>query len=336
MACDTGQTRSASRKPARAVATTYRERTGASPDPARIVLTSSTSEAYAFLFKLLCEPGDSVLVPQPSYPLFELLTRLEGVHATPYRLNRFDDWAIDRDGLIRGLTSRSRAILVVSPNNPTGSIVSAADREWVVSLARERDLAVISDEVFADYPLSPGPDASSFVAESRVLTFTLGGLSKSAGLPQFKLAWIVASGPDEVLTPALERLALIADTYLSVSTPVQAAASRLIEAGAGIRQAIAARVKENLGSLRAHVRRLPALTLLEPQGGWSAVVRIPATEPEEEVVLRLLADEHVLVHPGYFFDFGEESFLVLSLLPEPSVFGEAVSRLVDAVRRGPR
>ena len=205
----------------------------------RIVLTASTSEAYALLFKLLCNPGDHVLVPQPSYPLFDLLTRLEGVGARPYRLDYHGAWSIDRSSLETALTARTRAILVVSPNNPTGSLLRATDRDWLVDLCADRELALIADEVFGDYPLSPRRDAARALCGGPALTFALGGLSKSAGLPQLKLGWIAVDGPDRRVREALQRLEIICDTYLSVSTPVQIAAPRLIEAGRSIRAAIA-------------------------------------------------------------------------------------------------
>ena len=313
----------------RAIASDYAARSVA-VDATRVVLTASTSEAYAILFKLLTDPGDAVLVPQPSYPLFELLTKLEGVDAAAYRLQRADDWAIDRDSVVRAVTSKTRAILVVSPNNPTGSILRADDRDWLVALARQHGFALVSDEVFADYPISPRPDATSLVAEQRVLTFALGGLSKSVGLPQVKLAWIVVSGPDALVTSAIDRLGLIADSYLSVATPVQTAVPRLLAGGRAVRDAIAIRIRRNLDQLRSVARTQPSLTVLTPEGGWSVVVRVPATESEETLVLRLLNDTGVLVHPGYFFDFPEEAFLVLSLLPAPDVFDEAIQRVVAA------
>jgi alanine-synthesizing transaminase len=315
-----------------AVAATYRTRGAAIPSD-RVVLTASTSEAYSLLFKLLMDPGDGVLVPQPSYPLFDLLTQLDAVRAQPYRLRRADDWSIDRDSVRRALTPFSRAALVVSPNNPTGSMLRASDRDWLVETAAAHRLALVSDEVFAEYPLAPRDDATTLVGEDRVLSFTLGGLSKSAGLPQLKLAWIVVSGPPALAADALERLAVIADSYLSVSTPVQVAAPRLLQIAPTLRAAIHARVRDNLERLRAAAATLPSLTVMRPEGGWSAVVRVPATEGEEELVLRLLNDANVLVHPGYFFDFSEEAFLVLSLLPSPDVFEEALPRIVRTLSR---
>jgi aspartate/methionine/tyrosine aminotransferase len=200
-----------------------------------------------------------------------------------------------------------------------------------VSHAASRRLALISDEVFADYPLARRPDATSLLGEARALTFTLGGLSKSAGLPQVKLGWIVASGPAGDVAAALERLDVISDSYLSVSTPVQAAAPALLEAGLAIRRAIHARVRRNLDALRAAVTARPDVTLLDPEGGWSAVLRVPAVATEQAIVLRLLDEAGVLVHPGYFFDFPREAYLVVSLLPEPAAFDEAAGRLLSLV-----
>ena len=292
-----------------------------------VVLTASTSEAYSLLFKLLCDPGDEVLVPRPSYPLFELLTRLDGVSEAPYRLDAQGAWCLDRDSLERAVSGRTRAVLVVSPNNPTGSRLRASDREWLVTIARARDLAIVSDEVFADFPLAARPGAASFLGEDRVLTFTLAGLSKSAGLPQMKLAWILVSGPRALVADALDRLAVIADSYLSVSTPVQIAAARLLDDGDRVRVAIQARLERNLASLQALVAATPEITLFAPEGGWSAVVRVPAILSEEQFVLRLLAEHGVLLHPGYFFDIDGDGFLVTSLLPEPAVFDEGLARL---------
>jgi len=313
------------------IAAEYASRAAIPPD--RIVLTSSSSEAYATLFKLLCNPGESVLVPHPSYPLFELLTGLEGVDARPYALDYHGVWSIDRESLEQAIDPGARAVLVVSPNNPTGSMLRADDREWLAGVCARRHLAIISDEVFADYPLAPRADASSFAGESCALTFVLGGLSKSAGLPQVKLGWLLVDGPPPLAAEALARLELVSDTYLSVSTPVQVAAPQLIAAGRGIRAAITARVRENLDGLRRAVAAHPAITLRDPEGGWSAVLEVPATMSDETLVLRIL-ETHVLVHPGYFFDFARGAFLVVSLLPRPEIFRDAIARMLPIAAGG--
>jgi len=301
----------------------------------RVVLTASTSEAYALLFKLLADPGDQVLVPQPSYPLFESLTSLESVAAMAYHLDYHGVWSIDRDSFMRAANSRTRAVLVVSPNNPTGSMLRAADRDWLVSLCAERQWALIADEVFAGYPLRPARDAVSCAGEARALTFVLGGLSKSAGLPQAKLGWILVSGPDALVGHALERLDVMCDTYLSVSTPVQVAAPALLTAGRAIRDNIRARISTNLAALERIIGDSSSVTLLPPEGGWSVALRVPAVESEEALVLRLLNDHHVLVHPGFFFDFPSEAYIVVSLLPESSLFDKAMRTTVAAVTGGP-
>jgi hypothetical protein len=317
-----------------AIAASYAHDLSVSVSADRIVLTASTSEAYALIFKLLCDPGQTVLVPRPSYPLFDLLTRLEGVEARPYSLEYHGVWSIDRSTVEAALTSDVRAVLIVSPNNPTGSMLRADDRKWLVTMCAGRGVAIISDEVFAGYPLAPRADACSLVGEKRALTFVLGGLSKSAGLPQVKLGWILVDGPDALVAETLERLDLITDTYLSVSTPVQLAAGRLIESGRTIRAAIRSRVRGNLDALRAAVRAHPAVTLREPEGGWSAVLEVPATMGDEALVLKLVETAHVVVHPGYFFDFEGGAFLVVSLLPEPDVFRTALDRVLPIASRG--
>ena len=304
--------------------------TGLDVDPSRIVLSASTSEAYSWLFKLLCEPADEVLVPAPSYPLFESLASLEAVRLVPYRLERHGVWSVDRDSLLRRLSSRTRAILIVSPNNPTGSCLRAADRGWLIDLAAGRGLALISDEVFAEYPLRPAADAASLHGATVALTFVMGGLSKSAALPQLKLAWTTVNGPPALVDEALARLEVIADTYLSVSTPVQLAAGALLEGASPLREQIHARLAANLAVLENVTAGSP-VTLIRPEGGWSAVLRVPAFDSEEAIVLRLLDEEHVLVHPGFFFDFDTEAWLVVSLLPEPDRFGDAIRRVVARV-----
>ena len=298
----------------------------------RIVLTASTSEAYSVLFKLLCAPDDAVLVPAPSYPLFDHLTRLDAVQSIAYRLEYHGRWAVDESSIDDGWTDRVRAALAVSPNNPTGSILSDAELTWIDARCAERDAALIVDEVFADYALiAPVASALQPKNPARALTFRLGGLSKSGGLPQVKLGWIAVDGPDAVVDAALDRLDLICDTYLSVSTPVQVAAPELIARGAGVRSQILERVRGNYATLRNLAGADSAVEVLQAEAGWSAVLRIPATRPEEELALELLA-RGVIVYPGFFFDFPAEAFVVVSLLPEPDVFAEGTRRILECVR----
>ena len=296
--------------------------------PARICLTASTSEAYALLFKLLCNPGDAVMVPRPSYPLFEHQTALECVRAVPYDLELHGDWRLDVAALARRVGDRTRAVLVVSPNNPTGSVVQPAELEALAGLCAARDLALIGDEVFADYRLDGEPPGPSVLQQSRALAFGLGGLSKSVGLPQVKVAWIGVSGPDEDVAHAVAGLEIVADTFLSVSTPSQVALPRLLTRGAVVREAIRERTARNLAALARAVAEMPAVSLLPPAGGWCAVLQVPSIVTEEALVLALLEDDGVLVHPGYFFDFPREAFVVVSLLVEPGVFDPAVARVL--------
>ena len=311
-----------------AVAADFRRR-GIVISADRVALTSSTSEAYALLFKLLCDAGDAVLVPHPSYPLFEHLTQLESVTAIPYALEYHGAWRVDLDSITRAATDRVRAILIVSPNNPTGSFLHEDDLDALSNLATARGWAIIGDEVFADYPLDPAPEATNVLAGAGVLTFSLGGLSKSAGLPQLKLGWIGFGGPSAKVDEALAAYEVIADTYLSVSTPVQAAAADLIERGTAIRAQILARVRRNLEALRLLAAAHPSVSVLRVEGGWSAVVQVPQLRAEESLVLELLDKDDVLVHPGYFFDFDREAFVVVSLLVEPATFDRAVTRLLS-------
>ena len=310
-----------------AVAADFRRR-GIVISADRVALTSSTSEAYALLFKLLCDAGDAVLVPQPSYPLFEHLTRLESITAIPYALEFHGGWRIDLESLASAATDRVRAVLIVSPNNPTGSFLHRDDLEAISHLAAARGWAIIGDEVFADYSLDAAPGATNVLAGAGVPTFSLGGLSKSAGLPQLKLAWIGVGGPAGTIDEALAAYELIADTYLSVSTPVQSAAAELIEHGTAIRAQILARVRRNLESLRKLAAAHPSISVLPVEGGWSAVVEVPKLRSEEALVLELLDKDDVLVHPGYFFDFEREAFVVVSLIVEPAVFDRAIARVM--------
>ena len=308
-----------------AIATEF-HRQGVAVDPARIVLTASTSEAYAFLFKLLCAPGEGVLAPSPSYPLFEHLARLEGVELLPYRLEAEAGWRPDLSG-VSGAPASARAVVVVHPNNPTGSWVEGGDRDALAECCAKRAWALIADEVFLDYSLA-GASPPSLAGITDCLTFTLGGLSKSVGLPQVKLAWIAVSGPDTLASAALERLEVIADSFLSVATPVQLALPELLARGGAVREALRARCRGNLATLARALGHLSPVALSTPGGGWSAVVRVPAVIPEEELVLDLLERDGVAVHPGYFFDFPPGVWLVLSLLPEEHTFSEATRRLV--------
>jgi aspartate/methionine/tyrosine aminotransferase len=313
----------------RAVAQQYARR-GAAVSPDRIVLTSSTSEAYSFAFKLLADPGDEVLVPQPSYPLFEHLASLDGVVARPYELDTLRGWRIDFDSVERALTARTRAILLVSPNNPTGSFVTADEGVGLGRLAAGRGAALIVDEVFADYPLrdAPARSAACLLHRDDVLSLSLGGLSKCVGLPQVKLAWLTAGGPPRIVEAALARLEVIADTYLSVSTPVQVAVGVLLDRGEAVRRQIADRIASNHRRLLDRARSCAACRVPGSEGGWYAVVEVPACDSEEALVLGLLDAEGVLVHPGYFFDFPRGSHVVISLLPREALFADGLERLM--------
>jgi alanine-synthesizing transaminase len=315
----------------RAVAADYARR-GVPVGADRILLTASTSEAYAFLFKVLCDAGDAVLVPRPGYPLFELLSGLESVYVPTYPLRYDGEWHLGVSGVEAALTSRTRAVVVVSPNNPTGSYLKRDQAEALLELCARKQLALIVDEVFADYSFGPDPRrVSSAAADGPALCFALGGLSKSCGLPQLKLSWIALSGPRGLREDAMARLELVADSFLSVSTPVQRAAPSLLGRLPELQEPIAARVQGNLAWLGAQLGGASKATLLRPEGGWSAILRVPATLPEEDLVLRLLESRGVLVHPGYFFDFTDEAFLVLSLLPHPDVFRAGVAAVLEEV-----
>jgi aspartate/methionine/tyrosine aminotransferase len=296
--------------------------------PERILLTASTSEAYAYLFKLLADPGDEVLVPRPSYPLFDYLAALESVKVVQYPLVYDHGWSIDFDALNKAWSPKARAIVLVNPNNPTGSFLKTAELDRLIEFCTPRDLALISDEVFSGFAFAPNHEhAASLVGVAETLAFCLSGLSKIAALPQMKLGWIAAAGPEALRSAAMERLELIADTFLSVSTPVQYAAPCLLRAGADLERQIRARTASNLAHLRTEVGGSPC-GVLDVEGGWYATLRVPRTRTEEEWCLDLLGRHHVLVQPGFFYDFESEAFLVLSLLTEPSVFREGVARLL--------
>ncbi|MHB8417848.1 MAG: pyridoxal phosphate-dependent aminotransferase [Myxococcales bacterium] len=299
----------------------------------RLFLTASTSEAYSFLFKLLADPGDAVLVPAPSYPLFEYLAGLEGLSLARYRLLYDGRWQLDRDS-VRQLAAEPgvRAIVALHPNNPTGSYLARSELEFLGDLCAERGLALISDEVFFDYALTSDPErAPSAVAQDRCLTFSLSGLSKIAGLPQLKLGWIAAAGSEPALSLALSRLEVVADSYLSVSSPVQHALPRLLGLIGPFQESVRQRLRQNLSVARAALAPPAPASLLHVDGGWSLPLRLPATQSGEAWALELLERESVLVQPGYFYDFEGEAYLVVSLLtPEPT-FAEGMMRIRRAL-----
>jgi aspartate/methionine/tyrosine aminotransferase len=293
----------------------------------RVVLTASTSEAYAHLFKLLCDPGDEVLIPAPSYPLFEYLARFENVVAVPYRLVYDGAWHIDVDSLRRARSERTRALVIVTPNNPTGSFVSRDE----LAVLSDLGIPIVSDEVFSSYAFDDDPRRIETALEATdALVFALGGLSKLAALPQLKLGWMVVGGPDRLARPALERLELVADAYLSVSTPVQLALPRLLETRGVAEGAIHERIVRNWRALGARIDGT-AVTRLHAAGGWYAVLRLPTALPEEEWALELLTRDSVSVHPGYFYDFSQEPFVVVSLLTAPDAFDAGIGRIVERV-----
>jgi alanine-synthesizing transaminase len=295
----------------------------------QIVLTSSTSEAYAFLFKLLCDAGDEVLIPQPSYPLFEHLAALEQVNVANYELAYDGAWHIDFDSLKRARSSRTRAIIVVNPNNPTGSFLKRGELRRLSELG----LPIISDEVFSSFALKPDAQrVESVLKTDEALVFALGGLSKLAALPQLKLAWLCAAGPKALLAEALSRLELISDTFLSPNTPVQHALPEILAARLPVERALQARIAHNFALL---VRKLAdtAATPLFLEGGWYAVVRLPTLLSEAEWVLGLLEQDGVLTQPGWFYDFPSGAQLVLSLITEEAPFALGVSRIAERVRQ---
>ncbi|MBI2687391.1 MAG: pyridoxal phosphate-dependent aminotransferase [Acidobacteria bacterium] len=285
------------------------------------LLAASTSEAYSWLFKLLCNPGDAILVPRPSYPLFEFLARLESVEVIQYSLRYAEGWWLDYDSLERQLTPNTRAILFVNPNNPTGNYLKIAELHRLAALCAGNNIALISDEVFADYPLTGDQTRATTLGDNgECLSFVLGGLSKTAGLPQMKAAWLTASGPGA--GEAAKRLELIADTYLSVATPVQYALPTLLKHGAKIREQIQDRTRANLGTLQnSHLRPLRV------EGGWYAIIPTPRTRGEEEWAIHLLENERTLTQPGYFYDFESDGWLVLSLLTPEADFAAGIAAI---------
>lgn len=314
-----------------AVAQYYAEAASAQVPIDQIFLTTSTSEAYSYLFRLHCDPGAEVLIAQPSYPLFEFLADLDDVRLVPYPLFYDHGWHIDAAALEASITPRTRAVVVVHPNNPTGHFTATQEREVLERICRQHGLALIVDEVFLDYAIEhrdPAEQASFASGEHPVLTYVLSGLSKVAGLPQMKAAWIAAFGPAPLLQEATARLEVIADTFLSMNAPVQHALPYLMGKRHNIQKQILSRVRENLTALDRRLQATPAASRLDVQGGWYVVLRVPALMSGENLAIRLLEEQRVIVHPGYFYDFDGDGWIVLSLLPTAEIFAEGVNRLV--------
>ncbi len=311
-----------------AVAGYYRQQhEGFDVDPESLVLTTSTSEAYSYVFRLLCNPDDEILVPKPSYPLFEFLADLQDVKLVPYPLIYDHGWQIDFPSLYKAVNHRTRAVVVVHPNNPTGSYVSDAERNALNSFCREYKLSLIVDEVFLDYA-HDGVPRSTFAANQEVLTFTLSGLSKISGLPQMKLAWVAASGPNDEVNAALARLEVIADTYLSMNAPIQLATPVLLDQRKNIQPLLLDRLRSNLEELDRQLARQKTCQRLEVEGGWYTVLRVPVTQSDEDLAIDLLRKLSVLVHPGHFYDFPADGFLVVSLITPREIFREGIERML--------
>ncbi len=297
-----------------------------------IVLTSGTSEGYSFVFRLLCNPGDEVLIPSPGYPLFDFLADLCDVKLVRYPLLYDHGWQIDLAALAAAATERTRAIVVVHPNNPTGHYTSANEQAQLSRFCTERGIALIADEVFLDFSLQ-GTSEKSFGCVEDALTFTLSGISKICGMPQMKLAWIVVSGPAEHKRETLARLEVIADAYLSVGTPVQLAAPELLAMRASFHAQVMARVTANLHELDAQLSTQTACNRLTCEGGWSAVLRVPAEQSDEELAIALLSQKGVHVHPGHFYDFARAGYIVVSLIVPEQEFADGIRRALAHFRR---
>jgi alanine-synthesizing transaminase len=315
-----------------AVASYYREQHEEFDlDAESVILTTSTSEGYSYVFRLLCNPDDEILVPKPSYPLFEFLADLQDVKLVPYPLIYDHGWQIDFPSLYKAVNHRTRAVVVVHPNNPTGSYASAVEQTELNAFCREYNLSLIVDEVFLDYA-HDGAARPTFARNRDALTFTLSGLSKISGLPQMKLAWVVASGPEDKVQAALARLEVIADTYLSMSAPIQWAAPVLLEQRNSIQPLLLDRLRANLEELDREVAKQKACTRLDVEGGWYAVLRVPVTQSDEDLAIDLLRKVAVLVHPGHFYDFPSDGHLVVSLITPPEEFREGIRRVLGVLK----
>jgi aspartate/methionine/tyrosine aminotransferase len=315
-----------------AVATYYRNDHALDIDPESLVLTTSTSEGYSYIFSLLCNPGDEVLVPKPSYPLFEFLADMQDVKLVPYPLIYDHGWQLDFPSIHKAITDQTRAVVIVHPNNPTGSYVSDAERSQLNEFCRDRNLSLIVDEVFLDYA-HDGVPKSTFAANHEALTFTLSGLSKISGLPQMKLAWIATSGgkvknKDRMKT-ALARLEVIADTYLSMNAPIQLATPVLLDQRKLIQPQLLNRVRANLKELDRQLANQNNCRRLDVEGGWYSVLRVPVTRSDEDLAINILRKLSVLVHPGHFYDFPSDGYLVVSLITPTDDFVRGIGRILE-------
>jgi alanine-synthesizing transaminase len=296
-----------------------------------IFLTTSTSEAYSYVFRTLCNAGDELLIPSPSYPLFDFLADIQDVSLLRYPLLYDHGWQIDFHALEQAITPRTRGVIVVHPNNPTGHYAKSAEMARLNAICSVREMAIIADEVFLDFSLEENR-AESFVANRGALTFTLSGLSKISGLPQMKAAWLVVSGPEPWKSEALARLEVIADTYLSVNAPVQLAMPRFLEQRHGFQKQVISRVRGNLAELDRQLGAQKACSRLTVEGGWCAVLRGPATQSDEHLAPALLREKGIYVHPGHFYDFASDGFLVVSLLPPHVQISQGMSGILALLR----
>ncbi len=305
---------------------------GISAEVENIFLTASTSEAYSFLFRLLCEPNEEILVPKPGYPLFEFLADINDVTIKNYSLIYHSGWNIDFDSVKKNISSKTKAIVVVNPNNPTGSFIHKDEFAELIKICKENEIAIISDEVFSEYVFNYNPNQVKFLAETNeILVFSLNGISKMAGLPQMKLGWIYANGPDELLKTAVSKLEIIADTYLSVNTPVQNALPEILQIHKKISKQILSRIIENRSYLLNKLCNT-ACNCLDSEGGWYAIVRIPKTKTDEKWAIEILENENVFLHPGYFFNFDSDDNLVISLISQKEIFKEGIDKALEYIK----
>ncbi len=293
-----------------------------------IILTTSTSEAYSYVFRTLCNPGDELLIPSPGYPLFDFLADIQDVSLVRYPLLYDHGWQIDFHALEQAITPRTRGVIVVHPNNPTGQFAKHAEMSKLNAICSAREMAIIADEVFLDFAFEENRPAS-FATNRGALTFTLSGLSKICGLPQMKAAWLIASGPEQWKSEALARLEVIADTYLSVNTPVQLAIPRFLEQRHAFQKQVLSRMRRNLAELDRQLAAQKVCSRLIVEGGWCAVLRVPSTRSDEDLAIELLTTKGVYVHPGHFFEFPSDGYLVFSLITPEQTFAKGTTRLLS-------